>query len=98
MLRWSITPALLACAGIYAWLDPQNGVASWLSHREHLREARGRIAVLHADVAARAQRGKALSHDEFAIETAIREDLGFARPGEIVVRLPRTDRPIDPLP
>ena len=98
MLRWLITPALVLCAGLVAWLDPKNGVESWRQHREHLREARAKIAELEAEIEAREKRGEALTHDDFAIEAAIREDLGFARPGEIVIRLPRTDLPTANLP
>ena len=99
MLRWLITPALVFCAGLVAWLDTHNGVESWTQHREHLRAARERIAVLEAEIEARAKRGAAISGDEFALEAAIREDMGFARPGEIVIRLPRTDLPTgSPLP
>ena len=98
MLRWLITPALVLCAGLVAWLDPKNGVESWQKHREHLREARERIAELEAEIEAREKRGKLEPHDDFAMEAAIREELGFARPGEIVIRLPRTDLPTGSLP
>ncbi|MDJ0787350.1 MAG: septum formation initiator family protein [Myxococcota bacterium] len=98
MLRWLITPALVLCAGLVAWLDPKNGVESWQKHREHLRAARERIAELEAEIEAREKRSKSINEDEFALEAAIREDLGFARPGEIVIRLPRTDLPTANLP
>ena len=61
MLRWLITPALVFCAGLVAWLDPHAGIESWHQHREHLRTARERIEILEAEKDAREQRGEALS-------------------------------------
>ncbi len=68
-----------------ALLDPEIGVRRWWRLERDLGEATARIEALRAGVAALAAERDALRADDFAIERAIREDLGLARPGEILV-------------
>jgi cell division protein FtsB len=86
---------LAAALGVAA-LDGESGIPAWLRLREDLRAAGARIDALRSEVESLEAQAAALRSDPFAIETAIREDLGFARPGETVVRLSRPSGPSDP--
>jgi cell division protein FtsB len=55
--------------------------------RADLRSAQERMAGLEREIAESEAEAGSLGEDPFAIEQAIREDLGLARPGETVVRL-----------
>ena len=68
-------------------LDGEAGFRTWLRLRGDLRAAEARIATLRDEIAALEEETEALRNDPFAIESAIREDLQLARPGEAVVRL-----------
>lgn len=93
MRRLLLVPLVVAAALAYAWWDRDTGVGTWLALREELAEARLRNEALRGEI--RDLRGQAeqLESDPAAIERAIREDLGFGRPGETVVVLPRRDEP-----
>lgn len=79
---------VLACAaaGILA-LDEKAGIPAWRRLRGELAAAHARIEILRGELAALRGEIDALEGDSFAVEQAIREDLGLAQPGEIVVRL-----------
>lgn len=82
-----VIPVVLVVAGLHAALDEDAGIRRWLHLRSELADAQGRIAGLEADVAGlRASAGR-LEYDRFAIERAIREELGLAAAGQQVVRL-----------
>jgi len=68
-------------------LDSEAGFRTWLRLRGDLRVAEARIEALRDEIAALEEETEALRTDPFAIESAIREDLQLARPGETVVRL-----------
>jgi cell division protein FtsB len=86
--RLLIVPALLAAAALYAWLDGEAGIRPWLRLRADGAAAQQRIAELRGRIEAREAEARALESDLFAIERAIREDLGFAAPDEVVVKIP----------
>lgn len=93
-LRPAWLVASLALVGLlYLGLDPDRGVSTWLRLRQEVSQAEARIDALkrandelEADL-------MGLRSDDFTQERAIRELLGWARPGEVVVRVPeaRTD-------
>jgi cell division protein FtsB len=93
--RLWIAPAILAAALAIAALDGESGIPAWLRLRDDLGAARERIEGLRAEAEALEAQAAALRSDPFAIESAIREDLGFARPGETVVRIARPRGPGD---
>jgi cell division protein FtsB len=68
------------------FLDRDTGVGHWLDSRRDAAAAKARSAGIEARIAAREAEARALERDPFAIEAAIREDLGLVRPGEWVVR------------
>ena len=68
-------------------IDSEAGVRSWLRLRGDLRAAEARIEAIQDEIAASEEEAEALRSDPVAIESAIREDLQLARPGETVVRL-----------
>ncbi|MCP3984156.1 MAG: septum formation initiator family protein [bacterium] len=80
-------PAILAVAWVFAWLDPETGIRRWLSLRDDLAAAHGRIAGLEQGIDALETEAGRLEADPLAIEAAIREDLGLARSGDTVVIL-----------
>ncbi len=82
-----LAPAILAAAWVFAWVDPETGIRRWLSLREDLAAAHGRIAALEREITSDEARAGRLEGDPLAIEAAIREDLGLARAGETVVIL-----------
>jgi cell division protein FtsB len=89
--RLLLVPAIVALALIYAMLDETSGIRAWLRLRSHLVASAGRIDELQREIDALRLESKALKHDPFATEQAIREDLELAKPGEIVVRVPHPE-------
>jgi cell division protein FtsB len=57
--------------------------------RNDLVQTQERVVALRAETKKLREEVAALEGDRFAIERAIREDLGYARRGETVVRSPR---------
>ncbi len=92
MRRFLWIPALLGAALLYAAVDDAAGLRTWLQLDAELRAKQTRIAVLRNEVISLRRQQEALADDPAAIERAIREDLEWARPGEVVVRLPPFDR------
>ena len=82
----AIALAIVAGAVTIAAVDDQTGIRAWLETRRDLANARARVAELEARIELREGEAEALRSDPLALEHAIREDLGLAQPGEIVVR------------
>jgi cell division protein FtsB len=83
-----ISGAILAFALALALADGDAGIRTWLRLHGQLRASEARITALEERIEAREQQAARLRGDDAAIEAAIREDLGMARPGETVVRFP----------
>ncbi len=81
-----LVPALLAAALVDASFDWDSGVPAWLRLSGELQQAQARIDGLRSEIDDLREQSQVLRDDPFAIERAIREDLGLARPGELVVR------------
>ena len=86
--RFLWIPALLGAAVLYAFIDADTGVRPWLRLGMDLSASQERITALEIEIAALNRDKEALERDPDALERAIREELEFARPGEVVVRLP----------
>jgi len=80
-------PILVLAAAAWADLDERAGVPAWRRLRGELLEVRTRIARFEGEIGALRREAEGLERDEFALERAIREDLGLALPGESLVRL-----------
>ena len=85
--RYWIAPVIIAAALGLVMIDGESGLRSWLRLRGDLRAAEARIDTLQNQIAALEEETEALRSDPIAIESAIREDLHLARPGETVLRL-----------
>ena len=85
--RYWIAPAIIVAALAAVMIDSEAGFRSWLRLRGDLRAAEARIETLRGEITALEAETDALRNDPLAIESAIREDLHLARPGETVVRL-----------
>ena len=83
---WWIPILVVAAAG-WTLADERSGLPAWQRLKGDLASARGRIEGLQGDLDALEREAAALDGDGFAIERAIREELGLARPDESVVRL-----------
>jgi cell division protein FtsB len=81
-----IALAIVASAVGVAVADSRAGVRTWLQVRRDLAVAEARVAELERRIETREGEVASLRTDKLALERAIREDLGLARPGEIVVR------------
>jgi len=81
-----IGAAILGAAVGVAAVDDSAGIRTWLQVRRDLERAQTRVTALEARIELREAEATALRSDPLAIERAIREDLGLAKPGEIVVR------------
>ncbi len=79
-------PAILAVVLVWAALDDASGIRKSWSLRSDLHAAQARIRDLRTEVAALRHEAELLQSDSFAIERAIREELGFAREGETLLR------------
>ena len=81
-----IGAAIVAGAVGVAVADDSTGVRTWRQLQHDLRVAQARVAELEQRIASREAEAAALRSDPIALEHAIREDLGLARPGETLVR------------
>ena len=81
-----IGAAIVAVAAGVVVADESTGIRTWLQVRRDLRVAQARVAELEARIESREAEAAALRSDPLALEHAIREDLGLARPGETLVR------------
>ena len=81
-----IGAAIVGAAVGVAVVDDSAGIRTWLQVRRDLDRAQTRVVALEARIQRREAEAAALRSDPLALERAIREDLGLARPGEIVVR------------
>jgi cell division protein FtsB len=84
--------ALLGAAGALFY-DADNGLRAIFHLEGELGAADVRLDRLREERAELLLRAERLRSDPFEIETVARESLGMARPGEIVVRLPRSPAP-----
>jgi cell division protein FtsB len=75
---------LLVGAIWLAVVDRESGGLKWLELRGDLVAARVRIEQLSQEAADLQRQIEALEEGGFPLERAIREDLGLARPGEVV--------------
>jgi cell division protein FtsB len=87
---WLIPLVLLLALG-YALIDGRAGFGEARRLEGDLQEANARIAALRARNESLQAEAKSLRSDPFARERALREDLELARPGEILVRIPREE-------
>jgi cell division protein FtsB len=83
--RFWLAPALLAGAILYAGLDPEAGLWSWWQLRQALEDSRVRIHQRERENQALSDAARDLDGDPFALESAIRVDLGLSRPRETIV-------------
>lgn len=86
-------PVLLAIALVcvavgYAWFVSDSGFPTWLRLRDEVTQAEDRIRTLERQNTALRDEVAALRADPFAQERAVREELGWVRPGETLVRVP----------
>lgn len=87
-----VHPIAVACALIvggvvYAALDPTQGIGTWhrLAREVGIAETTARAQkARNAELAARIEQ---LRDDPAAIEAAIREEIGWVRPGELRIEL-----------
>lgn len=88
--RWlcALAAGVLLAAGVAA-LDGDTGLRAWWRTTRELASARAANLERAEHNEALARERDALEHEPFALERAIREDLGLARPGERVVRFGR---------
>jgi cell division protein FtsB len=82
----AIALAIVASAAGVAVADTNSGIRTWLQVRSDLATAQKRVAALEKRIEAREGEAESLRTDPLALERAIREDLGLAKPGETVVR------------
>ena len=85
-------PILVVAAAAWSLADERSGLPAWQRLNGDLASARERLEVLERDIEVLRGDARALDSDRFAIERAIREELGLARPGETVVRLAAAGR------
>ena len=91
MKRFWLAPALLAGAVLYAGFDPESGLRTWWQLQRELEAARARIVEREAEIEALSAAARDLDGDAFAMESAIRVDLGLSRPGEVIVLFTSAD-------
>ena len=83
-----IALALVFAAIGYAWFVPESGFPTWLRLRDEVAQAEERIRTLERQNTVLRDEVAALRTDPFAQERAVREELGWVRPGETIVRTP----------
>jgi cell division protein FtsB len=85
---------VLAAVG-YAWFVPETGFPTWLRLRDEVAQAEERIHALERQNNALRDEVAALRSDSFAQERAVRDELGWVRPGETLVRVPDASAPTE---
>ena len=80
--------ALVAAAAAWAWLDPNDGISTWLLLRSDVAQAEARVRGLERQNGSLAEEAQKLRTEPFTQERAVREDLRWARSGEVLVRVP----------
>ncbi|UCE86613.1 MAG: septum formation initiator family protein [Deltaproteobacteria bacterium] len=92
MLGRLLTVAAIVAAALgYAFLDRDTGVSTLLQLRAEVAQGRAESDALRDRIDSLRADARALESDPFAIERAIREDLGLGRPDDVVVRFPRSE-------
>ncbi len=91
LLGWFVA-ALSVIAFAIALCDQEAGLAPWFSLRSDVAAARSRVATLNGAIAELRADASALQSDPLAVERAIREELDWSRPGELMVRLRRSSK------
>lgn len=86
MKRIALTLGIVLAAAVWAIVDPNAGIRSWWELRAQLRDAELRAGALRDELAKLEAEAQQLQEDPLAVESAIRADLGLARPGETIVR------------
>jgi cell division protein FtsB len=91
-----IALALVAASVAYAWLVPESGIPTWIRLRDEVAQAESRIRALERQNQSLREEVAALRDDPFAQERAVREELGWVRPGELLVRVPKRNPAPEP--
>ncbi len=91
MRRLWLIPIIVLLAIVYALIDSRSGVGEARRLRADLGAAQARIDALRAKNDELRAEATAFRDDPFARERAVREGLDLARPGEILVRIPREE-------
>jgi cell division protein FtsB len=87
-MRPVLLAVALVCAAIgYAWIVPESGFPTWLRLRDEVTQAEDRIHTLERQNTVLRDEVAALRVDSFAQERAVREELGWVRPGETLVHV-----------
>ena len=87
-MRPVLLAVALVCAAVgYAWIVPESGFPTWLRLRDEVTQAEDRIHTLERQNTVLRDEVAALRVDSFAQERAVREELGWVRPGETLVRV-----------
>ena len=93
-----IALGIVCLAAVVALVDDSSGIRSWWQLRDDLRASQARMDTLRERIRALEGEAERLGEDPLTIEHAIRADLGWARPGEIVVEIPEPAVPAPPRP
>jgi cell division protein FtsB len=86
-----LIPLVVLLALGYALFDGRAGIGEARRLQGELDASSARIEALRAKNQALREEARALRDDPFARERALREELDLARPGEILVRIPREE-------
>lgn len=84
----SVTAGLMALLLTWHVIDGKDGLSSWQKKRTEERQYQREIQRLQRDNAQLRDRIQHLQSDPDAIEHEAREELHYARPGEIIYTLP----------
>lgn len=93
-----IAPACVAAAIVYAWFDRGSGIQTWFELRDNVRRAEAHVHSLRQEIARLEREIESFERSPFAVERAIREELDWVRPGEVLVRMPDADGLARPAP
>lgn len=82
----SVVRVAIGAALVVGFADSETGLRAWWELRGELTQARDRVEQLRETNESLLTEVQDLRRDRWALERAIREDLGLARPGEAIVR------------
>ncbi len=92
MRALAIGTVLIAVVVFSALWSEQTGLGTWYALRSDLEQAQSRVADLARENESLRREVAALEASPDSVESAIREDLGLARPGEVIVRFGGRER------
>jgi cell division protein FtsB len=92
--RFLLVPGILFLFAAYALLNSAGSIKTWLELRNDLDRGEARIHVLETENDDMREEIEDIQGHDLAVERVLREELELAKPGEVLIVLPKISEPI----